>query len=112
MSDFTLTEADRKRLTEFLGEKWFDSELKVVHCNTCNCGQFNRTFTTPDDMIALAKALQEKGKWGVFFYFGMQAFEIECADTCKGYDYEYSAWLLHPARFCWLVSEFAKGEKG
>ena len=100
----SLTDEKRKELTLFLGECWHEVDYEGdSFC--CHCGEHyhhvqNRTFTTPDDMVALAKRMVEKGVWRKFFLF-------VSAKEAPNYWIDLIAWLLtDPARFCWLVSEF------
>ena len=88
-----LTDEKRKELTWFLDEGW--SELPHLR----------RGFTTPDDMVALAKRMVEKGVWLKFYSSAKLKFVLE--DNGSLYGYDLAIWLItNPARFCWLVSEF------
>jgi hypothetical protein len=73
MSEYQLTDEQKKRLTLFLGEKW--EEVKPCP----NCGYYcinkyiwcvppatNRDFTSPQDAHDLAKKLVGIGEWGKF----------------------------------------------
>jgi hypothetical protein len=79
-----LTDADRKKLTEFLGECWHHITDHCVagvwkHWWECDCGEkrfidyiqalghaTNCTFTTEADMLAVYRKLVETGKWDEF----------------------------------------------
>jgi hypothetical protein len=99
----TLTEADRKMLREFAGLK-----LRVRPF----------TFTTGNNMIALAKALQKKGEWREFLRLCFDSEEgketdiktIHDWDTYseRYYNEDFIAWLLKPSRFCWLCAKFVR----
>ena len=132
MSDYTLTEDDRKRLMELLGECWHEDSGNFAAGNyQCMCGfespyrenfkehceNKHRTFTTPDDMIALAEALQKKGEWkdfaiSAFMKWEETTFDRKYRRTELDIVY-FTYWLMveNPARFCWLVAELTKGEK-
>jgi hypothetical protein len=78
---YTLNEADRKRLTEFLDkEPWHEIINSMEHpiqqriLYQCSCfeetedieghlSKYNKSFTTPDDRQALCEALMREGKW-------------------------------------------------
>jgi hypothetical protein len=101
---YTLTTDQKKRLTEFLGERyeeWEDEDL-ITH--------YPRIFTTPDDRQALCEKLMENGMWGNFYDFAQRIWmEEEIAGTPS---YEY--WLLveKPERFAWLCNKFLEVENG
>jgi hypothetical protein len=97
-----LTESDKKRLTEFLGNKyvyrkWTDG-LSVP---------FNRPFTTPQDRHDLVVALHEKGLW--YGFFNRTRDKYMAGNQYYG---EFTLWLMveKPERCIWLISEFLKGE--
>lgn len=111
-----MTEGDRKRLTEWLGECWHDMERgegnfdptfyywKCRKCGTLSTTQ--RTFTTPDDMMACKDRLVELGLF--------QKFEdMAGAIWWKGPDeISFANWLLNPERFCNLCVDFLKEREG
>ena len=122
-----LTDEKRKELTLFLGECWHEypgsgyrirddyyERRKIVmhpkrYANCIHCGTSarfannHRTFTTPDDMVALAKRMVEKGVWHRFELFCRDVYEMEKPIPREN----FCAWLLtDPKRFAWLVSEF------
>ena len=116
---YELTEDDKKRLTEFLGEKWhlistdFDNASDGWLWSECVCGDRwcdnsiskrhrTRTFTTWEDLGALKEKLVGEEKWGDFMELAYDRWDTR-EDPCL-----YS-WLLHPTRFAWLVKEFLKG---
>ena len=114
---YELTEDDKKRLTEFLGEKWHKNkwDKNPTHL-VCACGYLcqgtyvqeehcrnnNRTFATENDMVALKERLVKMGKWFGFYPTTWRESGINWADA-------FSNWLFTPTRFCWLVSEWLKG---
>ena len=105
-----LTDEKRKELTLFLGGKCWHEVDYEGDSFCCHCGEHyhhvqNRTFTTPDDMVALAKRMVEKGVWDEFWKYTYTLW----LDTENN---NYIVWLLiDPARFCWLVSESLGKEK-
>jgi ABC-type glycerol-3-phosphate transport system substrate-binding protein len=94
MTDYTLTEDDRKMLTEFIGEE-YSEYIRGYPDDNC-------TFTTWDDLGALVKALQEKREWLDFKRFA----HMNYGPDNYGEAEEFTAWLLNPARFAWLVKEW------
>jgi hypothetical protein len=81
MNDLTLTDEDRKLLTEFCGECWHEWQYikgpvcqELFACRKCgeHCKgivskeQKNRTFATPEDALVVVKKLVKKGKWREF----------------------------------------------
>jgi hypothetical protein len=119
-----MTEDDKKRLSEFLGEcypEWpVDSMLHhspfPVHgwasCLKCgvtseNHREGNRTFTTPQDMVDLKDKLVENGMWDEFY----SNLHISFSNSRQFHQAEdFGSWLLNPERFCGLVNDFLKEE--
>ena len=80
-----LSEADRKALTEYIGECWHEPKPlsyqmwvggRGSHCYTCvKCGcnypgeWTPRTFTTPADLHAVYSAMVRKGEWIDFYRY-------------------------------------------
>lgn len=63
-----MNDADRKLLTEYLGERWRDKTVEDVFE-----WEENRDFTTRNDMMDLYEAIAKKGKWWEFVdYAGNQ----------------------------------------
>jgi hypothetical protein len=100
-----LTEEDRRRLTEFIGE-----------CSNW----FHRYFDTGNDMMAVKEKLVEKGKFAAFWDFAVWKHGEEWKDReielQKLTDIEplliiVIAWFITPARFAKLASEFLEEEK-
>jgi hypothetical protein len=127
MTDYTLTDEQKKRLTLFLGECWHEitnavPKQRLGHgycpkCDTCFAGQgmhmafynpnaFFRTFTTPQDAHDLAKKLVEVGKWFAFDCYAVEKW-LHVRDPNKN---QFTAWLFaepeSPARFCYLVNAY------
>jgi len=110
-----LTENDRRRLTDYLRECWHES------CSSgsplCLCGMSvqkhrthkvkNRSFTTPDDMVALKDKMVEKGKWDEFYWWAANIGNKEGAYGSA----ERADWLIDAPRFCRLVNEWLKGKE-
>jgi hypothetical protein len=101
MEENNMTDDDRKVLTEFLGQCAF---LKAD----------NRTFTTPDDMMAVKDKLEERGllkrfwAWNWDKYCNPDDFEnvLMSGESCL----ELLTKAQDPARFCQLAVEFLKEE--
>ena len=100
----------RKELTIFLGEKWHDFKIRLGE-TLCSCGHAgwwpeeekdhrNRTFTTAQDMVDLARKMVEKGVWEGFMRYSDNMFIASMPrDTWE----ELFAWLItNPERFCQL----------
>lgn len=108
----------RKMLTEFLCEYWHEiywHDLRGSACNKCDAplnGIFDlqRTFSTAQDMVDLAKRLVEVWRWNGFYGYTYE----KNTSGCWGWDMdeiehwaEFDAWIItDPARFCELVAEF------
>ena len=115
-----LTEDDKKRLTEFLGEclhepYWHD--MRGTICYKCDhslngISDMYRQFTTWEDLGALKEKLVETGKWNDFDEWAYMKW-----DSLKPFNdlsrrlEEQSDWLFTLNRFCWLVSEFLRKEQ-
>jgi hypothetical protein len=131
------TEAQCKRLTDFIGEcnhKWggglveqpHGCEITAVTCGRCRCDKFQkpRTFLTPDDIFRVKEALEENGLFSSFLQYAF--------DNIEETDYRHSGTnpdeVMYNAvfisvlygkdedrdyRFCRLVAEYLKeGENG
>jgi hypothetical protein len=121
MTDYTLTDEQKKRLTLFLCECWHEitnavPKQRLGHgycpkCDTCFAGQgmhmafynpnaFFRTFTTPQDAHDLAKKLVEVGGFDDFIDYALDSEFRYCTGS-------FIAFLLtNPARFCYLVNSY------
>ena len=123
-----LTDKAKRELTLFLGERWHELEdselienrhsLKIRYYRWYKCSVYKkqfgehypqplhpRTFTTPDDMVALVHELGRDGQWREFYEFCFKPYvddnplRMSPGDMCL-------CLMSDPARFCWLVSEF------
>lgn len=69
MTEHKMTDEMRKILTEFLGERWHVPYRFWDY----GCGMMreakNRTFTNDADMLAVFRAIRDKGKWSEFYRF-------------------------------------------
>jgi hypothetical protein len=94
----------RKTLTEFLTCD-YDITDEAEPCT-------DRTFTTPDDMMAVKDKLVEKGLWKKFYWWVVRRYEIESVDDpWKDEDFPaITDWLINPERFYELAVEFLKEE--
>ncbi len=129
----TLTESQKKMLTEWLGERWHDFQPctpnRPSECIKCGRRMYHfpvngsppqdRAFATDTDMMDCMRQLVKKGKWLAFSYFSMQqykaTFYFNWKEVAKG---EVVKWLMRPTdergeiHFCRLVAEFRPWEKG
>jgi len=115
---YELTEDDKKRLTEFLGECWHENKwdknpthlvcacgylCQGTHVQEEHCRNNNRTFATGNDMVALKEKLIEAERWWEF----EQQFCLIKWDWVEQEKYQsFLDWIFTPTRFCWLVSEY------
>lgn len=103
----------RKMLSEFLEERWREPYFSCTcHDGSCPSKMVdeNRTFTTAQDMVDLAKKLAEVWKWDKFEPWAFEYFE----EKANGFGFSnYIAWLMveNPARTCELVGEFLEAER-
>ena len=91
-----MTDADRKVLTEYIGECWpeygRDSEgyeKACINCGAWRCAHLNRTFTTMPDLIALFEAIHGEGRWESFFWWVVSNDPSSRIGSC-----ETAAWLF------------------
>jgi hypothetical protein len=123
----TMNDADRKILTEMIGECWHEDKLfkcddgsSFIRCPKCKLpiSKWNlRSFTTPDDLFAVKEAIEKMGKWEEFFTttFNEWYAVTEIPDD-RDRDAMFSTWLFRPTingepHFCQLVAEFLEGRK-
>ena len=92
-----MNDETRKLLTEFLVGK---IDYKFSKRNG-----LIRTFTTPDDMMALKDRLVEKGEWEDFYLWAALKEDAPIKEP------NYVDWLLNAPRFCELVGEFIMSTK-
>ena len=119
MKKYKLTDDQCKELTEFIGDCWHDikrsavgispftvevcSKCKEVISNSETTYKENRTFTNDYDMMAVRKALRDKGLWHDFYHSTMKNQGKFYVDD----GYLYMDYLdENPERFCWLVAKF------
>ena len=107
-----MEENDKKLLTEFLGECWYEwlpdinATLKCRLCgkwiyeNNAFEGCNLRTFKSWQDLGDLKEKLIDKGGWADFYRWAILKTPKETEH------YVFSAWLLNPGRFCQLVAIF------
>ena len=109
-----LTDDQKKRLTEFLGEYYCHPD----NCNN-NCERYKtttsplcidpisfRTFTTPQDMMDLKDRLVEKGMWEQFEQFSFWKWVGD--KTLK--EITFTRHIINPATFIPLVSSFLEAQ--
>jgi hypothetical protein len=95
MEENNMTDDDRKVLTEFLGQCAF---LKAD----------NRTFTTPDDMMAVKDKLVEKGLWDDLINYTWTSWDGKYSDGWRMS--WFIDWLINPTRFCQLACQFIRDD--
>ena len=121
MTEYILTEEQKKGLTEWLGEKWHETieskwtelygTLDKCNCGMVECQEINRTFTTWQDLGDLFTKLNERGEWLDFCNFAWLIFVKDTTIDPERPHGTWERWLLHPQRFGWLVSQFIGREK-
>jgi len=118
----TLTNEERKMLTEFIGEIWYEGlNTSVIIYDSGNAEEplpfraINRTFLTGNDMVLVKEALEMEGLQDEFFswcctsYFSSQEIELHEVNIPA-----FVFWLLRPVdedgdpHYCKLVCEFLK----
>jgi hypothetical protein len=113
MTDYTLTDEQKKRLTEFLYGTTIIWEWNSWGYTGKGDMRLVSDFATPQDAHDLAKKLVEAAEWYEFAQYACMKFTED--DTRKPFvlDNLYlSAWLLtNPQRFAWLVSRFLNENK-
>jgi len=118
-----LSDATKKRLTEYLGECWHETENPFLSspqpCKKCgkifykNGIALLRPFTTPDDMVALTAKMQEKGEWGNFMQTAERAWWDADEATVEPNEDDQAAlirWLMNPPTFCSVAGEWVEKE--
>lgn len=108
-----LDEAGKKLLTEeLLGKLWY---------NSASYNHSNRTFTTPNDIFAVRKALRDKGLWADFYLFSVRQANLSMGEIgsieqliheMETFHIRQMAYLDSDIeRFCRLVWKFMEGGK-
>jgi len=104
-----LSEESKKRLTEFLGEKWWEHAEEVMLRSYDE--SHNRDFS-PDDWQSLGdlkKKLVETHQWYDFYLFARGKIRnSELDQIYNSYETGFVNWLINPAIFIPLVDEFLK----
>lgn len=129
----------RKLLTEMLGEEWYEIDPATYglcpYCKSEDIGpqvyrgaydmyyicisckmEFNepmkdnyRTFTSPDDMMALKDRIVEMGEWDSFVEY--QDWHFDHSKTEWWNAGKFAFWLLDPTRFPELVATWWEERK-
>ena len=120
-----MNDEDRKVLTErLLGECWHeygmwqpskkDQGLPYMEC-LCGCNHIisywkdahtNRTFLTPDDMMAVKRKLVEKGLYDRFSVWAQN--KLDSIPGPRGNRRRFDDWLIDEKRFCQLACDYLK----
>ena len=115
-----MTDDDKKRLTEWLGECWHPPlwPLDNGYCPVCGKGAIWRDFTTWDDFGACFNRLVELGEWEGFCRW--LVISDECGTLVFRDHYLFNhreiKWLLSRTesghyRLCVLVGEWLTAQK-
>lgn len=130
-----MTDTERKRLTEYLGECWHEKagvkDTQYGQLDKCSCGQVwwgficqNRTFTTWTDLGALKEKLVEKGDFYYFISYALLQIRHEVerirrstrgqmiSELYNPMEYQYCLYILEPTRFSLLVAEWLRNREG
>jgi hypothetical protein len=108
----TLTDEQRKRLTEYLGEPEATSEYTVANNGDLVSVKTvikNRTFDNRDDLMDLYEQVEKDERWGKFIIYSYEIFSSgHLSSVSEG---DYISWLFclsgegYEDR-CKMVSEF------
>jgi hypothetical protein len=118
MSDkYDLSGQGKRDLTGFLGECWHEPTIGpngTWFCKKLSCQRslysdkttWHRTFTTPDDMVALVRRMVKKGVWNIFSDHALLYWHNDTEKTIKQDRLSFHPWLItDPKRACFLVWE-------
>jgi hypothetical protein len=96
-----LTEAERKELTEYLGECFHDENIakdrlgySFAICEKCGANRAAvtfRTFDTPADLHAVYSMIHRLHKWANFIDFAMRYWSISKHEHSRD---DFMAWLF------------------
>lgn len=111
-----MTDDQKKAVTEWLGECYFEGYGKCPHCGHycsgstvfCNPPIKNRTFTADSDFFACFNRLVELGEWGNFISW---AFHNQ---QCNHVDFDIWYHGKNPDgtwRLCTLTAEWRRKEE-
>jgi len=117
-----MTEEQKKRLTEWLGECWHDEnggisdDMFSFKCS--KCGKYrhfvdidledSRSFTTSIDMMDVKDKLVKNGDDIEFEAFVNLKFHQDLTFKKVDRNTSFINWLINPIRFCKLAEEFIK----
>lgn len=104
-----MNQDDRKFLTEWMGERYSEGLVGLPYTFEGKVTS-NRTFTTPDDMMAVKRKLVEKGEWCGFLDYAASAHDHHRDMEHKKDGYYYLDWLLDETRFCQLAVDYLRRE--
>jgi hypothetical protein len=125
-----MTDDQRRRLTEYLGECWHEPCGPYTPGIMCSCGkrsynakhaENNRTFTNWPDLGAVKEKLVEKGDWFRRFKSYAASKWLDDEDEMERYEISdvaaFMVWLFRPIdengkpHFCRLVAEWLESRK-
>jgi hypothetical protein len=110
--NYTLNEADRKRLTEFRNDSEGLKSFRYFECPNCHhkTAAYGKpgivyTWDTHADRQALCEALMREVMWSSFRMYAIFAYDGDDLDIM-----DFAYWLLvsNPERACFLISDFLK----
>jgi len=96
-----INEADRKKLTLFLGECWNSGSYEKGDMKALSIKEMRR-FDTPSDQHAVFSRLVEVGKWSRF-YWVTRKIDSEPDNV--------ELLFINPERFCKLAADYLGEEK-
>jgi hypothetical protein len=115
-----MNDADRRRLTEFLGEPWWGLEGLVYVGGVYVEPKHNRSFLTPQDLHDVKDKLVEKGIVNDFYGFSFEVFKGEYNQRHYNEEVDglgiFLTWLFRPvneggAHFCQLAADFLREQQ-
>ena len=116
-----MTDEQRKALTEYLGECWHTYDVSCPEdsdpCLICGSRKENRDFDNDADMMALYRAIYEKGKWSKFIIYAEKTYCFQLQlDSLRHNLHNFTAWLFcldgkdYESRCC-LVAQWLEVKK-
>lgn len=105
-----LTDDDRKLLTEFLGEPYFESEGSYYLGGLYADGSLipMRIFTTWQDTGDLKERIVKMGEWDNFSMYTLEVEPEQYPLSISEDKMTFANWLMNPIRFPELVAGWLK----